>query len=190
MVRNKGRGSGLLRTPDVLRKLLEVGCTIMGEGRFSLKTRLGVDRADELLHLMPLLNEFPLRHMAIHARTARQMYEGECDVAAFRNILAASRLPIVYNGDARLSDASAYGNVHDIMVGRGFVRSLGEGIGAKERLERYIAASVEELCGERPVLGRIKELVSYWKDIPAWHRRWQVVKLARSLAELEIAIRD
>ena len=30
MVRRKGRGSGLLRTPDVLRRLLEVGCETMG----------------------------------------------------------------------------------------------------------------------------------------------------------------
>ena len=32
MVRNKGRGSGLLRTPDVLRRMLEVGCEVMGAG--------------------------------------------------------------------------------------------------------------------------------------------------------------
>ena len=36
MVRNKGRGSGLLRTPDVLRRMLEVGCEVMGAGKFSL----------------------------------------------------------------------------------------------------------------------------------------------------------
>ena len=79
MVRRKGRGSGILRTPDVLRAMLEVGCETMGPGKFSMKTRLGVDRTDELLKLMPMINEFPLRFLTVHARTARQMYEGRCD---------------------------------------------------------------------------------------------------------------
>ena len=34
MVRRKGRGSGILRTPDILRRMLEAGCEVMGEGRF------------------------------------------------------------------------------------------------------------------------------------------------------------
>ena len=73
MVRNKGRGSGLLRTPDALRLMLEVGCEVMVPGKFSVKARLGVDRPDELLALMPLVNLFPLRFLTVHARTARQM---------------------------------------------------------------------------------------------------------------------
>ena len=60
MVRNKGRGSGILRTPDVLRRMMEVGCEAMGPGKFSVKTRLGVTRTDELLKLIPMINEFPL----------------------------------------------------------------------------------------------------------------------------------
>ena len=79
MVRNKGRGSGLLRTPDVLARMLEAGCEVMGPGALSVKARLGVDHADELLRLMPILNGFPLRFLAVHARTARQMYDGKCD---------------------------------------------------------------------------------------------------------------
>lgn len=190
MVRNKGRGSGLLRTPDVLRWLLEVGCETMGEGRFSLKARLGVERPDELLKLMPLINEFPLRYIAVHARTARQMYEGACDIAVFRKVAAVSRIPVVYNGDAPLTGSPVPEGASDVMVGRAFLRALGEREDSARLLSRYIEASSEELSGERPVLGRIKELVSYWKDLPGWRRRWQIVKLARSLDELQMAIKD
>ena len=190
MVRNKGRGSGLLKTPDILRRLLAVGCEVMGPGRFSLKARLGVDRADELLSLMPLINEFPLRFLTVHARTARQMYEGQCDLAAFRKVAAASRIPVVYNGDAPLSGACIEADVADVMVGRAFVRSLGMREDSTMILQRYIDASAEELSGDQPVLGRMKELVSYWKDLPVWRRRWQLVKLTRSLDELKMAIRD
>lgn len=190
MVRNKGRGSGLLRTPETLRRLLSVGCETMGPGRFSLKTRLGVDTPGELLALMPLINEFPLRFLAVHARTARQMYEGDCDLAAFRKVAAASKVPVVYNGDAPLSGAAFEPPVADVMVGRPFVRSLGLRDDSTALLGRYIAATSEELSGDRPVLGRIKELVSYWKDLPPWRRRWSLVKLARSIEELQLAIRD
>ena len=182
MVRNKGRGSGLLRTPDVLRRMLSVGCEVMGPGKFSVKARLGVERPDELLGLMPLFNEFPLRFLTVHARTARQMYAGACDEAAFAKIAAAARVPVVRNGDLGLDAPDGS------MVGRAFVRSLGARPDASALLRRYVAASAAELCGDRPVLGRVKELVSYWKDLPAWRRKWPLVKICRSLDELRQTI--
>ena len=203
MVRNKGRGSGLLRTPDVLRRLLEVGCEVMGPGRFSLKVRLGVDRNDELLGLMPLINVFPLRCLTVHARNARQMYEGSCDVAMLGEIERVSRVPVVRNGDIplpglelrvgvgerKLSTCSDYAQSSvRCMIGRSFVRYLGGRADARELAERYIDASRAVLCGDKPVLGRMKELISYWKDLPAWRRPWQVVKLCRSVAELRTAL--
>ena len=99
MVRNKGRGSGLLRTPDVLRRMLEVGCDVMGPGKFSIKARLGVDRNGELLGLMPMINEFPLRFLTVHARTARQMYGGIIDDEGLGKAAAVSKVPVVRNGD-------------------------------------------------------------------------------------------
>ena len=181
MVRRKGRGAGLLRTPDVLKRMLEAGCEVMGEGAFSLKTRLGVESPGELLALMPAINEFPLRFIAVHARTACQMYGGECDKAAFRAVESAAKMPVVYNGDVALP---AEGRV---MVGRGFVRALGERDDAEELLWRYVEASMRELQGERPLLGRIKELVAYWGEGPRWRRRWQAVKIARTVGELRLA---
>ena len=177
MVRNQGRGAGLLRTPDVLRRMLEAGCETMGEGRFSLKVRLGVDRADELLALMPLVNGFPLRFLTVHARTARQMYAGACDRAAFAAVCAAAKVEVVENGDLDWRDGRG-------MVGRSFIRDLGLRPDAGEVLRRYAEVSRRELRGDRPALGRMKELVSYWKELPPWRRRWDVVKICRTVDEL------
>lgn len=192
MVRNKGRGSGLLKTPDVLRRMLEVGCTVMGEGKFSLKARLGVDRNDELLGLMPLVNEFPLRFLTVHARNARQMYEGCCDVGMLREIERVAKMPVVENGDLPFPPIPGtrtfeHSNI-SLMIGRGFIRYLGTREDAGDLLRRYIESSQRELCGDRPVLGRMKELVSYWKDLPNWRRKWNVVKICRSVDELRSAI--
>ena len=184
MVRNKGRGSGILRTPDVLRRMMEVGCEVMGPGRFSVKTRLGVSRPDELLKLMPMINEFPLRFLTVHARTAEQMYEGSCDRASLAKVQEVARVPLVLNGDLPLPGRGD--SADGLMIGRAFLRYLGERDDIGELLDRYVEASVAELSGERPVIGRLKELLAYWKDLPRWHRRWQVAKLARSLVELKV----
>jgi tRNA-dihydrouridine synthase len=181
MVRNKGRGSGLLKTPDVLRRIVEVGVETMGEGKFSVKTRLGVDEPSELFSLIDVLNEFPLRFLTVHGRIARQMYDGECDFKAIEKISRLSKNKVIANGDLDWRDGVG-------MVGRSFIRHLGEMDFSAEALRRYISASRDELHGDRPVLGRIKELVAYWKDIPKWRSLWPLIKIARSISEFESCI--
>ena len=186
MVRGKGRGSGILRTPDVLRRMLDVGCGVMGPGKFSVKARLGVERGDELLALVPVLNEFPIRFLAVHGRVARQMYGGECDYGAVAKVAEASKAPVVLNGDLPLPAEGAWSRypwASGLMVGRAFVRSLGDRDDSRGLLRRYAEASRAELSGDRPLLGRMKELVSYWKDLPRWRRRWDLVKVCSSAAE-------
>ena len=200
MVRNKGRGSGLLRTPAVLEKMIAVGCETMGEGKFSVKARLGFDGNDELLALMPMLNSFPLRFLTVHARNARQMYGGECDWESFKKVAAVAKMPIVPNGDLPLQPQVAPceqarelkvshrdTKTQSVMIGRAFIRQLGMRDDIGELLSKYIDASSEELCGPSPVLGRMKELIAYWKDLPRWKRLWPVVKIARTLDELRLA---
>ena len=200
MVRNKGRGSGLLRTPAVLEKMIAVGCETMGEGKFSVKTRLGFDKNDELLALMPMLNSYPLRFLTVHARNARQMYGGECDWESFKKVAAVAKMPIVSNGDLPLQSHMApcaknceSGISHrdtktqSVMIGRAFIRQLGMRDDIGDLLSKYIDASTTELCGPSPVLGRMKELIAYWKDLPRWKRLWPVVKIARTLDELRLA---
>lgn len=187
MIRKKGRGSGLLRTPDVLLRLLETGCAVMGPGRFSLKIRLGLERPDELLTLLPAINAFPLRFLTVHARTARQMYEGACDTSAFDAVARAARVPVVFNGDVPFPPPPD--SPYSLMVGRAFIRHLGREAEASAHLLRYLDASCAELHGERPVLGRLKELIAYWKDEPPWRRRWPAVKIARSVDELRLILR-
>lgn len=196
MIVRRGRGSGLLRSPDTLERLLAAGCEEMGPDRFSVKVRLGIECPDELLKLMPTLNRYPLAAVTVHARTARQMYSGDCDHAAFAEVCAASANPVIYNGD--LPSPPVPGNgfnglrtldglkaLTGLMVGRGFIRALGARADAVTLLRAYIASSRAELCGDRPVLGRMKELLAYWAEGSSfWRRLWPVVKICRSVDEL------
>lgn len=191
MIRRRGRGSGLLRTPEVLERMLAAGCEEMGEGRFSVKLRLGLDNARELRGLVPILNRYPLAVVTVHARTAKQMYEGEVDLAEFAEVAKLMTNPLMYNGDVGF-DGSGFAvpesvrqaGVTRFMVGRAFVRALGAREDVDELLAEYVEISRRELCGDRPVLGRIKELVSYWREIPRWRRLWPVLKMCGSVEEL------
>lgn len=187
MIRRRGRGSGLMHTPDVLERLLEAGCDEMGPGKFSLKIRLGLERPDELLALMPLINRYPLAVLTVHARTAKQMYEGSCDLGRLAEIERLSTNPVMRNGDISIPTASQPSQL--LMIGRSFIRGLGAREDAAELATRYIEISREELSGDNPVLGRMKELFSYWTEIPHWRRLWPVIKICRTVDELLLAIR-
>lgn len=195
MIRRRGRGSGLMRTPEVLERLLEAGCEEMGPGKFSLKIRLGLERPDELLALLPMINRYPLAVLTVHARTAKQMYEGTCDSARLDEIERISVNPVMRNGDISVLNLQSSvfnpqnSSVHRLMIGRSFIRSLGAREDASELAMRYAEISRAELSGDNPVLGRMKELFSYWNEVPRWRRLWPVIKICRTVDELLLAIR-
>ena len=191
MIVRRGRGSGLFRTPDVLERLLAAGCEEMGPGRFSLKIRLGLVAPDELSAMMPMINRYPLAVLTIHARTAKQMYDGDVDLERFRAACAASANPVLYNGDIWLtldSPPEAPANMRGAMVGRGFVRALGGRSDAAALLAGYLERSCAELSGDAPVLGRMKELLAYWKELPVWKRLWPSIKICRTVGELRAVL--
>ena len=202
MITRKGRGAGLLRSPDVLARMLETGVETMGPGNFSLKVRLGVESPDELAALIPMINRFPLANLTVHARTARQMYTGKPDLERFAAIAEASANPVVYNGDfdpgdpgspvasaiMKLEPGSAGAPVA-VMVGRPFVKNLALREDANDLLSAYLDATERELCGRSSVLGRMKELLAYWREAsPVWRRRWEKIKLCRTTSELRMVL--
>ena len=119
----------------------------------------------------------------MHGRIAKQMYDGISDMETVKKIAAVSRNRVVFNGDLDWRDGKD-------MVGRSFIRYLGERDDSSARLLDYVDASRKELCGDRPVLGRVKELVAYWKDAPHWRKIWPILKIARNLDELALALRS
>ena len=42
---------------------------------------------------------------------------------------------------------------------------------------------------DRPVLGRMKELLAYWSELPAWRRLWPTIKICRTVDELSSVVR-
>ena len=98
MVTNRGMGSGLIADPEKIDHILkraheETDITI------SMKMRMGYADATEILDTFPILEKYPIRNIAIHARIGAQLYEGGVDLASFQRCLDYSKQKLYYNGD-------------------------------------------------------------------------------------------
>ena len=171
----KGKGSGLLRTPDALKKLLDDLFSSPLPARFSVKTRIGYDSPDEWPRLSEILFSYPFSEIIIHARVRSQFYKGVCH----REILSAlphTSIPVIYNGDIfSPQDAEALMALdyplEGIMLGRGIVADpalaeevLGLGTLGKARLKQFFDTLLCEFSETMPfnaLHGRMCEVLSY-----------------------------
>ena len=98
MLAKRQCGSGMLPYPDKVEALLKQ-TEQFPDIRFSVKMRLGWEKPDECLSLIPLLNAAPLTEITLHPRLGIQQYKGEVDMEGFTSFYEACRHPVVYNGD-------------------------------------------------------------------------------------------
>ncbi len=94
----KKRGSGMLPFPELIDEILDQIMPLMPV-RFSIKCRLGYANKDEILHLIPIFNQYPLHELTIHGRIGRQLYSGVSDNDTLANIKPIISVPFVHNGD-------------------------------------------------------------------------------------------
>lgn len=148
-----------------------------GKLRFTIKTRIGLDSADNAGALMGIYNRYPIAELTVHPRTQRDLYGGRPDLDTFSMFLEGSLHPLVYNGDiysvedfqkicARFPGCSA------VMLGRGLIanpalaRELRGGASLQKAELRQFHDSVytslkNTLPGQAPLLGKMKELWFY-----------------------------
>lgn len=176
----KGKGCGILPYPERVKDLLQI-VERHPEISFSVKMRLGYKDAEECMALLPILNKFPLSRVAVHARTGRQQYKGECNRAVFKAWAEQSAHPVVYNGDIRTMDElltlkEEMPFLEGVMLGRGLLAApwmaaeyeSGMIWNAETRLERLRALHADLLDhyaqalegGEKQLLLKMK---SFWE---------------------------
>ena len=119
----KHRGSGILPYPDEVRQVLD-GVMPRLKVSLSIKMRLGHQHDDEILQLIPILNDYPLRSVTIHPRTGKQQYGGAVNPDRFGECMALLSHPVIYNGDIRTVDdhsrvVGRFPGVQAVMIGRG-----------------------------------------------------------------------
>ncbi len=94
----KYRGAGFLAKPDALEQFLEEAYSKLNI-RLSLKTRLGMEDAEEFEHLLEIYNKFPVSELIIHPRVQTDYYKNTPRMESFLEALEKSKNPVVYNGD-------------------------------------------------------------------------------------------
>ena len=125
MVTNKGMGSGLICDPEKIGQILE---RVHKETDVvvSMKMRMGYEHAKEILDAFPILNRYPLKNIAIHARIGKQLYKGGVDLDSFERCIEHSKHKLYFNGDittfARYREMTErFPMIDHWMIGRGLI---------------------------------------------------------------------
>lgn len=174
----KGKGSGFLVKKEELvqffdRVFEECDCEI------SVKTRIGMESADEWEELLDIYNKYPIKELTVHPRIRQDFYANKPNMEAFELAVKKSANPLCYNGDiftkADYEDfIQKYPQVESIMIGRGFLINPGllreiEGgsiITKKEIIDfhdRIYHDYLELIKSDKNTLFKMKELWNYWQ---------------------------
>jgi tRNA-dihydrouridine synthase B len=125
MVVNRCMGSGLIsdakRIDEVLKRVHQESDIIV-----SMKMRMGYENPTEILEVFPILDKYPIKNIAIHARIGKQLYEVGVDLDSFENCLSETRHKIYYNGDITSVEGfrnlkERFPSIDHWMIGRGII---------------------------------------------------------------------
>ncbi|AEA44377.1 tRNA dihydrouridine synthase [Fluviicola taffensis] len=123
MVTNKNLGAGILNKPDEILRLLDsiLPKTKLGIG---IKMRMGLESTQEIIEFLPALNNYPLTEIIIHARNAKQLYNGTCDHERFLECISLTDHSLTYNGDIQSKEdfeflQKKFSGINNWMIGRG-----------------------------------------------------------------------
>ena len=182
----KKKGSGLLYYPEELDKLLyEVFEGLSSGVDISIKTRLGKNEPEEFYEILDIYNKYQVSELTIHPRIQTDFYKEPIRPEFFEYAVEHSKAPLVFNGDVTTIEGikdtyRKYDNLNAVMIGRGLIANPGLAAGYKKGLadaddikldlvlfkkfhDDLLSQYTEVLSGEKPVLHRMKEFLSFWQ---------------------------
>jgi tRNA-dihydrouridine synthase len=125
MVTKQGMGSGLVKNTEQIRHILDRAHNET-DIVVSMKMRLGYDNPTEILDTLPMLDTFPIKNIAIHARIGKQLYKGGVDWDGFHKALDTTKHTLYYNGDITSVESfravkERFSSITHFMIGRGLI---------------------------------------------------------------------
>ncbi len=125
MVTKRGMGSGLICEPEKINHILD---RVHSETDIlvSMKMRMGYETPEEILDTFPILDKYPLKNIAIHARIGKQLYKGGVNLEAFERCVESTKHTLYYNGDitsvAKFKEMQQrFPSINHFMIGRGLI---------------------------------------------------------------------
>lgn len=125
MVAKCGMGSGLISNTAQIDHILK---RVHNETNIivSMKMRMGYENPAEILNVFPILDQYPIKNVAIHARIGKQLYKGGVDLDSFQKCLDHAKQKIYYNGD--ITSVTKFREMQErfptvdyFMIGRGLI---------------------------------------------------------------------
>ena len=125
MVTKQGMGSGLICNPEKINHILERAHNET-DVLVSMNMRMGYENPDEILHVFPILDKYPLKNIAIHARIGKQLYKGGVNLEAFQKCIESTKHKLYYNGDITTiakfkAMQERFPSIDHFMIGRGLI---------------------------------------------------------------------
>lgn len=125
MVVNRCMGSGLINDPDRIDRVLDEVFS-KSDITISMKMRMGYEEPTEILRVFPVLEKYPIKNIAIHARIGKQLYKGGVDWDGFQRCIDHSPHKLYYNGDITtvegfLEAQDRFPTIDHWMIGRGLI---------------------------------------------------------------------
>ena len=126
---SKGKGSGMLRSPEELDRFLDAVFTA-SPLPISVKTRLGLEKPEDFVQLLEVFNRYPITELTVHPRVRKDFYKEPIRADWFRYAYENSKIPLCYNGNIitkQQADAIAvtYPGVDAVMIGRALIGDPG-----------------------------------------------------------------
>ncbi|MBP0905134.1 tRNA dihydrouridine synthase [Mariniflexile gromovii] len=125
MVTKQGMGSGLICNPEKINHILERAHNET-DVVVSMKMRMGYENPEEILDVFPILDNYPLKNIAIHARIGKQLYKGGVNLEAFQKCVESTKHKLYYNGDitsvTKFQEMQErFPSINHFMIGRGLI---------------------------------------------------------------------
>ena len=125
MVTKSGMGSGLISNPEKINNILHRAHS-ESDIIVSMKMRLGYENSEEILQVLPILDTYPIKNIAIHARIGKQLYKGGVHLDAFQQCIDNTIHKLYYNGDitsvAKFHEMQErFPSIDHWMIGRGLI---------------------------------------------------------------------
>lgn len=201
---SKKRGAGFLALREELDLFLDQVFS-RGITEISVKTRVGKEKHDEFYELIEIFNKYPIKELTIHPRIQTDMYKNKPDMAIFKEGLAMSKNPVVYNGDIftvkdYLEFTTAFPQVDAVMLGRGLLTNpmLIEQIKTGKTLDKetlrsfhdqILAGYQDYLSGDRNVLFKMKEVWFYMSQaFTDYEKYFKKIRKAEKLIDYQDAV--
>ena len=204
MVTNRNLGAGILNKPSEIFRMLDQ-IIPKSKLRLGIKMRMGLETTEEILEILPRLNDYPLTELIIHARYAKQLYNGVCDHDRFQECISLTNHPLTYNGDITSKEEfddlnQRFQSIQSWMIGRGAMNNpsifeeikfgtVDSGEVYRSKLMEFSKHLEESLLLCNPDRGyALSKMKSYWEylseSLSDGTQLYRKVKKAKDIEEL------